>query len=167
MAKTDLTMGYSNNYLVKAIDYYPFNLEEAIESLNLAYSYDPTNTSVLCLLGRFHAEILKDYETAKEYYADALAENIHAIEIYPHYMNVLLWNEDYEQVNKLIKFALKVKGADKGVIYLNKAIMHEKLCEYEKALKAIKMSKKHTYNSNFMTKLNTEKDRIKKKNKKN
>lgn len=160
-------MGYTNSYIVKALDYYPYNLEEAIESLNLAYSYDSKNTTVLCLLGRFHAEILKDYETAKEYFNEALAENIHAIEVYPYFINVLLWNEDFDEAKKLIKFALTVKGMDKAVIYLKKSLLHESLHEYEKAIKALNKAQKCTYNNSFMSTLKDEKDRIKKKSKKN
>lgn len=156
-------MGYTNSYIVKALDYYPYNLEEAIESLNLAYSYDSKNTTVLCLLGRFHAEILKDYETAKEYFNEALAENIHAIEVYPYFINVLLWNEDFDEAKKLIKFALTVKGIDKAVIYLKKSLLHESHNKYDKALKALKKAKNYTFNNDFLNTLNDEKDRIQKK----
>lgn len=159
-------MEYTNTYIVKAIDAYPYNLEEAVENLNFAYSYDPKNTLVLCLLGRFHAEYLKNYPAAIEYFQMALAENVNAIEVYPHYINVLLWNEDYKEAKKLINFALNVKGSDKAVLRLNKAILFEQQGKYKMALNEIKKAKRHTYNNNFMNTLKDEKTRIKNKIKK-
>lgn len=150
-----------NNYLFKALDAYPYDLEEAMEALNYALSYDGKNTEALCLMGRIYAETLKDYEKAKEYYAAALAENVNAISVYPFYIDVLLWNEDFDEVAKLIDFALTVKGSDKAVLYLKKAILYEYKGKYKKALEEIKTAKKHTYNSSFMSDLDCSKERIK------
>ena len=109
---------HSVGYLFKALDAYPYDLEEAVEALTYALSYDDKNTDALCLMGRVYAENLKDYEKAKEYYADALAENVNAFSVYPYYIDVLLWNEDFDEAAKLIDFALTVKGSDKAVLYL-------------------------------------------------
>ena len=51
----------ANIYLVKALDYYPYNLEEALESLNYAMAYEENNPIALCLMGRVHLEVFKDY----------------------------------------------------------------------------------------------------------
>ncbi len=150
-----------NNYLFKALDAYPYDLEETIEALNYALSYNEKDTTALCLMGRVYADAIKDYERAKEYFAEALAEDICAIEVYPHYINVLLWNEDYDEVAKLIDFALTVKGTDKALLYLKKAILFEQLKRYKKALTFIKLAKEYTYNLSFMSDLKEEKERIK------
>jgi tetratricopeptide (TPR) repeat protein len=156
-----------NNYLFKALDAYPFYLEEAVESLNYALSYDEKNTTALGLIGQINAEVLKDYEKAKTYFSEALAINIHAIGIYPKYINVLLWNEDYEEAARLIDFALTVKGSDKAVLYLKKAILNEQLKAYKKALSFLKLAKEHTYNSEYLEDINSDKARIKEKMLKN
>ena len=152
-----------DKYLFQALDAYPYNLEEAVESLNYALSYDGKNPVALCLMGQVHAENLGDYETAKEYYQQALAEDMYALEVYPKYINVLLWNEDYEEAEKLIDFALTVKGTDKAVLYLGKGILHEQKKEYKKALKALKIAKQYTYNNYFMSNIEGEEKRIKNK----
>lgn len=64
-----------NKYYFQALDNFPYNMQETIEALNYALSYDGQNAESLCLLGRVYAEILKDYETAKNYFAEALQEN--------------------------------------------------------------------------------------------
>lgn len=153
----------TNNYVFKALENYPYDLEEVMESLNYALSYDDKNTMALTLMGRVHAEKLCKYDEAISYYKEALAENIHAFEVYPHYINVLLWNEDYKEAEDFIDFAITVKGSDKAVLYLKKAILYDQLKSYKEALGFIKKAKELTYNSDFMHTVNEEKNRIKEK----
>jgi tetratricopeptide (TPR) repeat protein len=151
----------TDKYIFQALDAYPYNLEETIESLNYALSYDEKNAVALCLMGRIYAEQLGNYEMAKTYYERALSEDMHAVKIYPKYINVLLWNEDYAAAEKLIDFALTVKGTDKAVLYFKKAILFEKKKEYKIALSCLKTAKIHAYNSHFIHELAAEKKRIK------
>lgn len=80
---------------------------------------------------------------------------MYAVNSYPKYINVLLWNEDYEAAEKLIDFALTVKGTDKAVLYYKKAILFEKKQAYKNALSYLKTAKVHTYNSHFINELAT------------
>ena len=150
-----------DKYLFQALDSYPYELETTVESLNYALSYDAKNTTALCLMGRLHAEILSDYETAKDYFQQALAENIQAVEVYIHYASVLLCNEDYNEAEKLLDYALTIKGSDKAVLYAMKAIMYEHLIAYKKALKCLKKAKVHAYNNCYMEGVKSEEVRIK------
>lgn len=152
-----------DKYLFQALDAYPYNLEEAVESLNYALSYDEKNPIALSLLGQIYAESLKNYEVAKEYYQQALAEDMYALDVYPKYINVLLWNEDYEEAEKLVDFALTVKGTDKAMLYLKKGILFEQKKNYKKALKCLKLAKENAYNNHFINDLKEEEERIKNK----
>ncbi len=78
-----------DKYLFQALDNYPYCLEETIESLDYALSYDSKNPTALGLYGRIYSEQLQDYETAKSYFQEAIANNIYAIEVYPFYINAL------------------------------------------------------------------------------
>ncbi len=149
-----------DKYIFQALDAYPYNLEEAVESLQYALSYDENNAVALGLMAQMYAEQLKNFEVAKEYFQQALAQDIHAVDVYPKYINVLLWNEDYREAEKLINFALTIKGTDKAVLYLKKAILFEHTKEYKKALKCIKLAKDNAYNNNFIHDLKEEKNRI-------
>ncbi len=150
-----------NNYVFKALENYPYDLEEVMEALNYALSYDEKNTMALTLMGRVYAEKLYKYEDAIVYFKEALAENIHAFEAYEPYINTLLWNEDYKEAAAFINFGLTIKGTDKAVLYLKKAVLNEQLKEYKKALSFIKLAKEYTYNTDFMFMINETKDRIK------
>ncbi len=151
----------ANKYLFQALDAYPFNLEECIESLHYALSYNDKDTKALCLMGQIYAEQLKDYETAKHYYQEALAINIDAIDVYAHYINVLLLNEDYNDAEKLINFAFTIKGIDRGVLYLKKAQLFEQKKEYKIAIKHLKKAKEFSYNNGFIDFLKEEQHRMK------
>lgn len=130
-----------DKYLFQALDNYPYSLEETIESLDYAFSYDAKNTMVLCLYGRIQAEQLWNYEEAKNYFQEALSINIHALEVYSYYLKTLILNEDYEEAQKLIDFALTIKGINKSDIFVQKAILLEAQQQFKKALKEIKNAK--------------------------
>lgn len=151
----------TNNYVFKALENYPYDLEEVMEALSYALSNDDNNTMALTLMGKVHAEKLYKYEEAITYFKQALAENIRAFEVYTPYINTLLWNEDYKEAEEFIDFGLTVKGSDKAVLYLKKANLYEQLKDYDKALSFIKLAKEFTFNSEFMVDINIEKDRIK------
>ncbi|MCR4030018.1 MULTISPECIES: hypothetical protein [Flavobacterium] len=144
-------MKTTDKYLFQALDNYPFWLEGTIESLDYASSYDDKNTMVLCLYGRIQAEQLMNYEEAKSYFQQALAINIHALEVYPYYLKTLILNEDFEEAQKLIDFALTVKGINKSEIYVKKAVLLEVQHQFKDALKEIKQAKlysiQHDYDS--------------------
>ncbi|MCP2025658.1 tetratricopeptide (TPR) repeat protein [Flavobacterium sp. HSC-32F16] len=149
-----------DKYLFQALDNYPFWLEGTIESLDYAFSYDDKNTMVLCLYGRIQAEQLLNYEDAKSYFQQALAINIHALEVYPYYLKTLILNEDYEEAQKLIDFALTVKGINKSEIYIKKAILLEAQNDLKKALKEIKNAKLHSLQFNYESDLTDVEKRI-------
>lgn len=151
----------SNKYVLKALDAYPYNLEEASESLEYALSYDSEDTTALCLMGRMHGEIFKDFETSKNYYLEALAINVHAIEIYPHYINVLIWNEDYTDAEKFIDFALGVKGTDKAWLLYRKACLYETLKKWKKAQQLIKEAREIANYTTIIDWLKTLEERVK------
>ena len=127
-----------DKYFLQALDNYPYWLEGTIESLDYAISYNAKNPMAFCLYGRIQSEQLQDYEEAKRYFQEALAIDIHAVAVYPYYLETLILNEDYEEASKLIDFALTVKGMDKVAIFLKKVALLEKQQEIKAALKLVK-----------------------------
>ncbi|MCF6348483.1 MAG: hypothetical protein L3J20_09325 [Flavobacteriaceae bacterium] len=152
-----------NSYVFKALDAYSYNLEETLEALNYALSYNPRDVYALSLMGRIYAEQLQDYTTAKQYYIEALSEDIETHYIYPYYVQTLLWNDDFEEAEKLIDFALKIKGIDKASLLLKKGLLYEATGKYELALATLKKAKKGGLNNSFVDFVNCEISRVKKK----
>lgn len=127
-----------DKYLFQALDNYPFNLEETVESLDYALSYDDKNTMALCLYARVYAEQLLNYEEAKNLFERAIGININAIEVYPFYIQTLLLNDDWEEAEKVIDFALTIKGINKVEILFKRAMLLELKKEFKKAQKIVK-----------------------------
>lgn len=138
-----------DKYIFEALDNYPYSLVETIESLDYALSYDNKNTMALCLYGRIQTDQLFRYEEAKEYFQQAIAIDINAIEVYSHYIYTLVLNEDYEEATKLIDFALTLKGINKAEILLKKVMLLESQKLFKKALKTLKKVKLETLNNEF------------------
>ena len=152
-----------NNYVLKAIDAYPYELEEVAQNLQYALSHNQQNAYALYLMGKLYAEQFADYEMAKEYFAEALSAKINFPQLYPSYINTLLDNEDFEEAKKLIAFAFSVKGVNKPQVYRLLALKHEKCNEYPKAIKAIKKAKQNCSQSSFIIQLDEDLERIKNK----
>ncbi len=154
-------MNSVNKYVLQALDNYPIYLEETMESLSYALSYDESNTMALCLMGRVHAEQLFDYEQAKRYFQEALAHNVQAVEVYPYFIQTLIDMGEYEAAKKTIKFALTLPAMPLAGIWIKKALLFEKMRKYKKALKALKMAKLENVDLDFSSSLKSIEDRIK------
>jgi tetratricopeptide (TPR) repeat protein len=150
-----------DKYVFQALDNYPYWLEGTIESLDYASSYNDKNTMVFCLYGRIQSEQLWNYEEAKSYFQEALAINIHALEVYPYYIQTLILNQDYEEAQKIIDFALTIKGINKSEIYVKKAILLEAKLRFKEALTAIKNAKLYTLQFAFESDIMEVEKRIK------
>ena len=140
----------TNKYYFQALDNFPYNLEETMQALNYALSYDDHNAESLCLLGRVYSEMLQDYETAKSYFQEAMQVKLDSVSTPLFYIDCLLNNEDYEEAKKLIDYAEKIKGIDKSRILYRKAIFFEKQEQLKKALKILEKSRKKAPNKNYL-----------------
>ncbi|HBV13733.1 tetratricopeptide repeat protein [Chryseobacterium carnipullorum] len=139
-----------SKYYFEALDNYPYSLPDCLEALNYALSYDPEDADSLCLMGRIYSEMLTDYEKAKTYFEEAMQCNISNLNTPQHYIKCLLDNEDLDEAEKLINYALKIKGIDKARILIQKSLLLEIRLEYKKALEPLKEAKKYGYNQNMI-----------------
>ena len=153
----------SNIYLFKALDAYPYQLEETIEALNYALSYDDKNVIALCLMANLHADSLTDYETAKHYFEAAVASDMEMPSIYPDYIYTLIANEDFDEAEKLIDFAKTLKATDKAVLELLLGYVYEATARYKEAISQYKLAIEKGRNNFFNSYVNGEVERVKKK----
>jgi tetratricopeptide (TPR) repeat protein len=158
-------MSSIDKYLVKAIDAYPYNLEEAIESLDYALSGDHNNATTLCLYGRVYAEQLQDYATAKTYFQEALAADIKAVFVYPYFIQLLIDFDEDAEAEKLIAFALTVKGIDKPLIISKLIVLKEKMAQFKEVKRCITNLKSLVLNDDYQVFIDKTEARIKVKKK--
>ncbi|MGN7759519.1 hypothetical protein ACTJIV_18750 [Chryseobacterium sp. 22532] len=135
-----------SKYYFEALDNYPYSLPDCLEALNYALSYDPEDADSLCLMGRIYSEMLTDYERAKMYFEEAMQCNVANLDTPQHYIKCLLDNEDLDEAEKLIHYALRIKGIDKARILIQKSLLFEIRLEYKKALEPLKEARKYSYN---------------------
>lgn len=147
------------------MDAYPYYLEEAIESLDYALSGDNNNAATLCLYGRVYAEQLQDYATAKMYFQDALVADIGAVFVYPYFIQLLIDFDEDVEAEKLIDFALTIKGIDKALIFSKLIILKEKLCQYKEVKRVITKLKSIVLNEDYQVFMDKTETRIKVKKK--
>ena len=134
-----------NKYYFEALDCYPYNLPDCLEALNYALSYDPEDADALCLMGRIHSEVLKDYEMAKEYFAEAMMFDVTNINTPQYYIACLINNEDFAEAEKLINYALKIKGIDQSNLWFYRSLLSEKRGSFLNALKFLKEAEKFCF----------------------
>ncbi|WP_100075982.1 tetratricopeptide repeat protein [Chryseobacterium camelliae] len=150
-----------SKYYFEVLDNYSYNLPDCLEALNYALSYDPEDADSLCLMGRIYAETLKDYETAKSYFEMAMQSNVSNVNTPKYYISCLIDHEDYDEAEKLIAYALKIKGIAKADLLYRKSFLHEKKEEYKKALQYLKEAKKFSYHKSMTDFLNEREKLIK------
>ncbi len=148
---------------MKALDAYPYDLEGAVEALNYALSYEPNNGQALCLMGRLHLEIYRDYHSAIAYFEKALEDNLNMHALYGYYALSLLCAEEFDKADTFLDFGLSVKGSDKGLLYSLKAGVLESKQQFAKAKKLLKKARLHTYNDGFMFHMDDMESRLDKK----
>ncbi len=152
-----------NSYVMKALDAYPYNLEETLEALNYALSYNSRDAFALCLMGRLYAEQLEDYTTAKNYFAEALSVNLDAHYVYTHYVRVLIQNDDFDEAEKLLNYAFTIKGVSKSTLLLQRGQLYEATGKYKLAFETLKEAKKGGLNNEFVDFVNDEISRVERK----
>ncbi|MBW8358585.1 MAG: hypothetical protein K0M63_02140 [Weeksellaceae bacterium] len=133
----DLT---KSKYYFEALDYYTYNIADCLEALNYALSYDPEDADALTLMGRIYSEVLKDYEQALEYFAEAMMYDVNNINTPQYYISCLISNEDYMEAERLINFAIRIKGIDRFTILNLRSLLSEKRGSLKNALRFLRES---------------------------
>ena len=165
-------MDTHNMYLFKAMDSYSYSMEETMESLNYALSYDSNNAEALLLMAQVMAYQLRDYEGARQHFEAAMTQNMEMGKLYPDYIYPLILNEDYPEAQRLLDYAVKVKGTDKAAMQWLQGQIFEGIFELKRAKKAYKEAIKLCRSNDLTSFVKREIERIdeklpkKKKNKK-
>lgn len=131
-----------NPYVTKAMDAYPYQLQETVEALTYALSYDEGNVLALVLLGRVYAEQMHNYSEAIRCYEEAMGCDMEAVIIYPYFVRALILYEEFDKARNLIEYAMSVKGVDKVDMIKQKIIIEEKSKHCNKAMKLLKEMRK-------------------------
>jgi len=136
-----------SKYYFEALDNYPYNLPDCLEALNYALSYEPEDADALCLMGRIYSEQLRNYELAKQYFEEAMQCDVTSINTPQYYINCLINNDDLDEAEKLIEYALRLKGIEKSILYYYRSKISEKRGSYSNAIKFLSEGEKFCFSS--------------------
>lgn len=151
----------SNKYYLKALEAYPYDLTDAMESLNYALSYDSEHAGAHCLLGQLNMEQLKQYEKAEYHFDQALINDVNYTVTYEYYSLLSIYKKEYDKALKLIKYAYKIPAINMALMRHREAIIAEHQNELQKAKNLMKQAYHDSCNEEDRGFIKSELDRIK------
>lgn len=156
----------ATQYYLKAKDNYPYDLPEAMESLEYAMSYNNEHAGTHCLMGTFYYEQLNDFKEAFYHFEQAMIHDVEHIDTYYFFSMALIEYGEFDKAKTLLKHAETIKGICLSCVFERKALIHEKMGNLKKSekqlLKAVSMSTSNCEIGN----LNLDLERVRKKIKK-
>lgn len=158
-----ITIG--ENYLLKAKEAYDFDMEECVEALNYAMSYDEENAEVYLLHGKVMLYYIKDYSNAEESFMQALSIEPTHSETFIEFIWLRINEAHFEEAQKLLYGALQVVKKDFAQLYRLQAVLLEYEESYDDAIESLEIALDKTYNCSYQCFLESEIKRLKKKKK--
>ncbi|MBD80169.1 MAG: hypothetical protein CL840_14745 [Crocinitomicaceae bacterium] len=161
-----MSKSLAEQYYLKALDNYPFELENAMESLEYALSYDSAHAGALHTMGCLYMDVLSDYKTALKYLKSAFTSNPKSLKIGLDLLFCLTNTRHFEEAQKLVTYLHSFNREGVGGIYTAEGLLHEYMHDYSKSIAKYKLAKKESYNNSYNSWLDGELARVKKKLKK-
>jgi tetratricopeptide (TPR) repeat protein len=124
----------ADQYYVKAVDSYPFDLEESIENLNYALSYDNDHVGANYLMGKLYMEQFQEYDRAEIHFQAALASDPYNKGVCLDYIALLIIMKEFGKAEKLIDFTLGFKDIDLAGLYHLVGLHCEYQHQYDQAI---------------------------------
>lgn len=125
------------NHYLKALDNYPYDLPQVVESLEYALSYDPEYSQAHCLMGRLCMDYLDQLGDAKYHFEQALVNDLENRSTYYHFINYCIRTEEFKLGEKLLTGARKLKGVNKASLCFKEALLFEKQMKFKRAIKSV------------------------------
>jgi tetratricopeptide (TPR) repeat protein len=125
-------------------------IAEAVRLLNEILEEAPDFGKAHNHLGWIYETKTKDYTKAIEHYRLALKFTPDYAAAYYNYAIVLSTLRQYEELEKLLNDALKVKGINFATIYNEFAIMNEAQGKYDEAIKNYKLYIQNSYDNKMI-----------------
>lgn len=153
----------ADQYYLKAVDFYSFDMATVIENLNCALSYDEWHAPANCLLGRIYMYDLKNYDKAGQCFYQAVIGDPRFPDTYKYYGLLRIWQGEYDRALKIIQRGLKVKGMDQCMLLSLIAVIHEWKGALQDAKIALKKAQEFNVDSKRTYRLQQDISRVNKK----
>lgn len=134
-----------DTYYLKALDNYPYDLEEATEALHYGLSVNPEHPGLLTLQGRIFACELRSPEQAIESFSAAIAYAPDHKDAYFELGLLLLKDQRMRRAERIIQLAFERFGDRQPEFLYLKAYQAEVERRYEDAIHLLEAAKVNCY----------------------
>lgn len=155
-----MSITIADTYYLKALNLYPYDLDQVIEALNFAISYDKDHAGAHCLLGNLNMYQLGKISEAENHFEKALASDLNYVDTYYSYTNLLIQIGEYGKAKKLISYAYKIKGINVSRLKHSEGLIAEIKGHLHKAKRYMKFAYERSCNQTERNFLKEELDRV-------
>lgn len=150
----------ADQYYIKAMDEYPYNLEESIENLNYALSYNSEHVGALYLMGCLHMEHLDELEIAEEYFEMAVSINPSNYKLNCKYAELMIIFKEYQKAQKMIAYTHRIRGVNTAIILRVESFLYEHRCFFDESIRLLERAKQYAFNNGYLDDLNEDLIRV-------
>ncbi len=151
----------ADQYYIKALDNYPFNLEEVMENLNYALSSNQDHAGANYLLAKLYMEQLNQLHVAENYFSRAMASNPDDVNICMDYILLLVKLHEADKARKLMAYTQGMKAVDLARMLSYEALILEQQHKYDEAIDILKKARMEAFDDETMDLLNNALKRVK------
>ena len=151
----------ADHYYLKALNNYPYEINEVSEALAYALSCEEFHAGAHCLMGRLNMEFLKDFEAARHHFEMALVSDAKFTDTYTFYSYFLIKQDDLQKAQLIIQKGMAIDGIDKALLIQRQAMIFEKKGNYLLAKKQMEVAYQFSFNDAYVYYFDREIKRIK------
>ncbi|MDN5213120.1 hypothetical protein QQ020_13720 [Fulvivirgaceae bacterium BMA12] len=153
----------ADKYYLKALNDYPYELEEVIENLHYALSYDEEHAGANFLMGKLYMEEFKNFDMAEEYFIAAMAADPENVDTCESFTWLLIKTNRLKEALKLIKHTHSLKGIVSAQVLCTEALVYELMKDFRKAVALLNKAIEESYDCAYSEFLEEELTRVERK----
>ncbi|MBI1222506.1 MAG: hypothetical protein GC180_07880 [Bacteroidetes bacterium] len=138
-------LSLAEQYYLRAVEEYPYDLEEVFRNIDLTLIQDKRHAGALCLLARLYHEELRDFEKADQQFRRALNANPRRAETYEYFIEFLLCMEEADEAELFLRNARQLRGIQKSRLHYWQATIWEIRNRLDLAMSELKLALSKAY----------------------
>lgn len=155
-----MTFTIADQYFMRARDGYPYNMDEVLENLQYALSYDQEHANAHHLMGLVYQDQLNDAEQAEAHFQQALAAEPRHADTCLDFIRLMIDQRQFVQAERLLNYAATIPGMDMARLWFQRGMWYEYQRNYSQALHWYRQGMVETYNADMMCRLEEASERV-------
>ncbi len=160
-----MSITLADQYYLKAMDAYPYELEETVENLNYALSYNNEHAGANFLIGKVYFEQFNKFSLAEEHFILAMSVDSRNPEICAGYCELLIKVRKLKEALRLVTYAMELPGVYPPEFIHFESLIYENQGKFEKAKEKLRTAIQFCNNNGDINFLENEIKRVERKQK--